>query len=126
MSKIKSIISKQSALIALIIIFIIAALCYPLFHTWTNLYNLLRQNSMIGLISVAMTMVILTGGIDLSVGAVCSMISVIAAYLSFTENPFLILVLPLLIHPGERPVRRGVHRRHGRSRNSGRGADPAL
>ncbi len=97
MSKIKSIIVKQSALVALIVIFIIACFFYPLFHTWTNLYNLLRQNSMIGLIAVAMTMVILTGGIDLSVGAVCSMISVIAAYLSFTENPLIILVLPLLI-----------------------------
>jgi len=52
---------------------------------------------MIGLIAVAMTMVVLTGGIDLSVGAICSMISVISAYLSFTENPFIILVVPLII-----------------------------
>lgn len=97
MEKIKKFISKQSALTALIAIFIIAAIRYPIFHTWTNIYNLLRQNSMIGLIAVAMTMVVLTGGIDLSVGAICSMISVIAAYLSFTENPLIILLLPLLI-----------------------------
>ncbi len=97
MAKIKKFFSRQSALTALIIIFIIAVIRYPVMHSWTNIYNLLRQNSMIGLISVAMTMVILTGGIDLSVGAVCSMITVFSAYLSFTENPLIILGLPLLI-----------------------------
>jgi len=97
MTNIKRFISKQSALTALIVIFLIAFVRYPVFRTWTNIYNLLRQNSMIGLIAVAMTMVVLTGGIDLSVGAICSMISVISAYLSFTENPLIILLLPLLI-----------------------------
>ena len=97
MTNIKKFFSKQSALVALIIIFIVAAIRYEDFHNWTNIYNLLRQNSMIGLIAVAMTMVILTGGIDLSVGAICSMISVISAYLSITENPLIILLLPLLI-----------------------------
>ena len=97
LKNIKQFFSKQSALVALIALVVIAALRYPVFHRWTNIYNLLRQNSMIGLIAVAMTMVILTGGIDLSVGAICSMTSVIAAYLSITENPVIILVLPLLI-----------------------------
>lgn len=97
MKSVKSFISKQSALTALIIIFIIATIRYSGFASWNNIYNLLRQNSMIGLIAVAMTMVVLTGGIDLSVGAVCSMISVISAYLSFTENPFIILFVPLVI-----------------------------
>ncbi len=97
MANIKRFISKQSALTALVAIFIIAFIRYPIFRTWTNVYNLLRQNSMIGLIAVAMTMVVLTGGIDLSVGAVCSMVSVISAYLSITENPLIILLLPLLI-----------------------------
>lgn len=97
MTGMKRFFSKRSALVALVVIFIIAAIRYPIFHSWTNIYNLLRQNSMIGLIAVAMTMVVLTGGIDLSVGAVCSMTSVIAAYLSITENALVILLLPLLI-----------------------------
>ena len=97
MATIKRFISKQSALTALVVIFIIAFIRYPIFRSWTNIYNLLRQNSMIGLIAVAMTMVVLTGGIDLSVGAVCSMVSVISAYLSRTENPLIILLLPLVI-----------------------------
>ncbi len=97
MENIKRFFSKNSALAALIIIFVIAAIRYPVSHSWTNIYNLLRQNSMLGLIAVAMTMVVLTGGIDLSVGAVCSMTSVIAAYLSITENPVIILLVPLVI-----------------------------
>ncbi len=97
MEKVKRFFSKQSALAALLIIFILAAIRYPLLPTWPNIYNILRQNSMIGLIAVAMTMVVLTGGIDLSVGAICSMVTVISAYLSFTENPFIILVVPLII-----------------------------
>jgi ribose transport system permease protein len=97
MTYIRKFVSKQSALAALIVLIIIAAIRYPVFRTWTNIYNLLRQNSMIGLIAVAMTMVVLTGGIDLSVGAICSMISVISAALSITENPVVILLLPLLI-----------------------------
>ncbi len=97
MTNIRIFLSKRSALSALIVFFILASIRYPGLHTWTNIYNLLRQNSMIGLIAVAMTMVVLTGGIDLSVGAVCSMISVISAYLSITENPVIILFLPLVI-----------------------------
>ena len=97
MANIKKFFSRQSALTALIVIFIISAIRYPVSHSWNNIYNLLRQNSMIGLIAVAMTMVVLTGGIDLSVGAVCSMVTVLSAYLSFTENPVIILLVPLVI-----------------------------
>ena len=47
-----------------------------------NLRNILRQSSMIGLISLGMTLVVIGGGIDLSVGTMCALLSVAAAYLS--------------------------------------------
>ncbi|MDR1613834.1 MAG: ribose ABC transporter permease, partial [Planctomycetota bacterium] len=47
-----------------------------------NIRNILRQTSMIGIISLGMTMVIIGGGIDLSVGALTALCSVTAAYLS--------------------------------------------
>ncbi|MDR3210927.1 MAG: ABC transporter permease [Planctomycetota bacterium] len=47
-----------------------------------NLRNVLRQTSMIGLIALGMTLVIVGGGIDLSVGAMTALASVTAAYLS--------------------------------------------
>jgi ribose/xylose/arabinose/galactoside ABC-type transport system permease subunit len=42
---------------------------YAEFPTPENLLNVLRQNSMLGLAALGMTFVVLTGGIDLSVGA---------------------------------------------------------
>ena len=49
------------------------------FLTWTNVLNILRQSSINGIIAVGMTMVILTRGIDLSVGAVLALSSVVTA-----------------------------------------------
>src|SRR5206468_10063500 len=47
-----------------------------------NVASVLRYNSMFGLIALGMTFVIMTGGIDLSVGAVAALGSVMAALLS--------------------------------------------
>jgi len=49
------------------------------FLTWTNILNVLRQSSINGIIAVGMTMVILTAGIDLSVGAVLALTCVVTA-----------------------------------------------
>ncbi|MGB9179237.1 MAG: ribose ABC transporter permease, partial [Pyrinomonadaceae bacterium] len=75
-------IQRQGALIALIIVCIFAAMRYERFLTEYNLSNVLRQNSMLGLVALGMTFVILTGGIDLSVGSLLAVAGVIAAKLS--------------------------------------------
>ena len=49
------------------------------FFTVANLLNVLRQSSIIGVVSLGMTVVILTGGIDLSVGSVLALSSLVAA-----------------------------------------------
>ncbi|WP_026368636.1 ABC transporter permease [Aminiphilus circumscriptus] len=51
----------------------------PRFFTGTNLLNVLRQSSIIGIISLGMTVVILTGGIDLSVGSILALSVLFAA-----------------------------------------------
>lgn len=51
------------------------------FLTPANVLNILRQSSINGIIAVGMTLVILTAGIDLSVGSVLALSSVIAAQL---------------------------------------------
>lgn len=55
---------------------------YEAFLTTENLLNVLRQNSMLGLVSLGMTFVILSGGVDLSVGALLAVGGVAAARLS--------------------------------------------
>lgn len=81
-ARIGSMLQRQGALIALLIITLLGALRYNGFVSAYNIAELLRYNAMFGLIALGMTFVIMTGGIDLSVGAVAALASVIAARLS--------------------------------------------
>ncbi len=54
----------------------------PYFLTFSNFSNILRDSAVIGLIAIAMTAVIVSGGIDLSVGSVVALIGVTIAQLS--------------------------------------------
>ena len=81
-AKIGSIMQSQCALVMLILVLIIATIRYERFLTEENLLNVLRQNSMLGLVALGMTFVILTGGIDLSVGSLLALAGVVAAYLA--------------------------------------------
>src|SRR5918997_5811500 len=73
---------RHGALIVLVLLCIFATARYETFLTGENLLNILRQNSMVGLIALGMTFVILTGGIDLSVGSLYAVASVVAASLA--------------------------------------------
>jgi ribose/xylose/arabinose/galactoside ABC-type transport system permease subunit len=63
-------------------VFCLAAARYEAFLLPENLVNVLRQNSMLGLVALGMTFVILTGGIDLSAGALVAVAGIAAAFLS--------------------------------------------
>lgn len=60
-------------LIGLILLVVLASFLSPHFLTLRNIINVLRQVSIIAVISVGMTYVIITGGIDLSVGSVAAL-----------------------------------------------------
>ena len=74
----KPIFSIYTAFLALVII---ASFLSPTFLDRTNIFNVLRQASALGIVSVGMTFVILSGngGVDLSVGAVVSLTTCLAA-----------------------------------------------
>jgi ribose transport system permease protein len=78
----RTLLREQGALVGLVVVFVIGVSRYVAFATPENLLNVLRQNSMVGLVALGMTFVILTGGIDLSVGAVLAVAGVVAAALS--------------------------------------------
>lgn len=80
-AKAVSFLQRQGALVVLIAVCIVGASRYYAFPTPENLLNVLRQNSMLGLVALGMTFVILTGGIDLSVGALLAVAGVVAAKL---------------------------------------------
>jgi ribose/xylose/arabinose/galactoside ABC-type transport system permease subunit len=75
-------VRKNGALVALAATCIVGVARYEAFLTPQNLSNVLRQNSMLGLVALGMTFVILSGGIDLSVGALLTVAGVVAAQLS--------------------------------------------
>jgi ribose transport system permease protein len=77
-----SLLQRQGAVVALIVVCVFGAIRYAPFATPENLLNVLRQNSMLGMVALGMTMVILTGGIDLSVGSVLALAGIVAAVLS--------------------------------------------
>ena len=80
--RIISLLQQQGALIALIAACIFGFARYSTFLTPENLLNVLRQNSMLGLMALGMTFVILTAGIDLSVGSLLAVAGIVAATLS--------------------------------------------
>ena len=77
----KNILSKPvtKPLIALLLMCVAMSFLSENFVTTDNLFNVLRQTSVNLCISVGMTLVILTGGIDLSVGSVLALSGAIAA-----------------------------------------------
>lgn len=77
----KSGIFTYGILIFLIVLFIVLSFASPFFLTLDNLTKVLRQVAVVGIVTVSMTMVILTGGIDLSVGSMLGLTSVILAKL---------------------------------------------
>lgn len=65
--------------IAFIVLCTVLAFATPKFITVYNIFTVMKQVSFIAIMSVGMTMVILTAGIDLSVGAVLGLVNVLAA-----------------------------------------------
>lgn len=77
--KIASRVQDLGALIALVILVIGISIVSPEFRTGSNFLSLLRQSSIDGLIAFGMTCVILTDAIDLSVGSVLALSTVLCA-----------------------------------------------
>jgi len=70
-----------SRLIALVLLIVVLSILSPYFLTWTNLINVLRQASLQFMMSAGLTIVILTAGIDLSIGAVLGLAACVSASL---------------------------------------------
>jgi ribose transport system permease protein len=88
---------KHNTIVIFVLLMIFSALISDVFFTETNLSNLLKQVSGIGVISIGMLIVILTGGIDLSVGSMVALLAVVFAILVNTVLlPFAILLTILL------------------------------
>lgn len=81
-SSLISFLSSQGVLIALVALILFGWLRYDHFLGLFNISTVLRYNSMFALVALGMCFVIMTGGIDLSVGATAALGSVVSALLS--------------------------------------------
>lgn len=73
-------IRKRITLVVLILLIVISSFLAPNFLTAQNLFNLMRQYSGTAIVSMGMLLVVLTGGIDLSVGSIVALSNVLCAY----------------------------------------------
>lgn len=87
----------QYALFILIVLLIIAALSSPAFLTGTNITNLLLQMSIIGVVVMAELIIVLTGGIDISVGSALGLAAVLCAGLFGGISVWLALLVALAV-----------------------------
>ena len=94
----KRVISKFGTLLGLVVIVIIAAIATQgMSLSAMNIQNLLRQVTVLGFASLGMTVVILTGNIDLSIIGNVSMTTVLTAVLMQKEWPIWAIVLVVLL-----------------------------
>jgi ABC-type xylose transport system permease subunit len=91
-----SLLKRFGLLFVLILMFLVMTIVSDVFLTTNNIINVLRQISINGVLAVGLTFVILTGGIDLSVGSLVAVTSVIAGNLLEKEmNVPLVLFLSI-------------------------------
>jgi ribose transport system permease protein len=84
---------QLGTLLGLVALCILLSLLTPYFLTVSNLLNVMEQTTINALIAVGMTFVILTGGIDLSVGSMVALSGVVLASVLARGQPSLVAVL---------------------------------
>ena len=84
-----TIIEKFGIVLILLLICIVLSILSPSFLKIQNLVNIFRQVSITGVIAIGMVFVIVTGGIDLSVGSITGMVAMVATSMA---------------HPGQFPL----------------------
>jgi inositol transport system permease protein len=85
-----NVLKKYGIFIILILLIILMSILTPHFLTATNMVNIVRQMSIIGIIAIGVTPIIITKGIDLSSGSLIALVSVVVA--SFAQGDFPLVV----------------------------------
>ena len=88
-------IRKYAILIVLIVLVVVFSVLSPAFATFNNAMNVVRQISMMGIVTVGFTFILLGGGMDLSVGSQMAVMNVAVAMLirDVIMNPVLAILI---------------------------------
>ncbi|MGA6365253.1 ribose ABC transporter permease [Proteus penneri] len=87
---------EQKSLIALLLLIVVVSTLSPNFFTLNNIFNILQQTSVNAIMAVGMTLVILTSGIDLSVGSLLALTGAVAASMVGADVNALVAVIGAL------------------------------
>lgn len=87
---------EQKSLIALLLLIVVVSTLSPNFFTLNNIFNILQQTSVNAIMAVGMTLVILTSGIDLSVGSLLALTGAVAASMVGADVNALVAVVGAL------------------------------
>ncbi len=98
---VKEQLGRFQSVIGLVAFSIIISFMSDRFMTWSNMFNVFRQSSVNAIIAAGVTFVILTGGIDLSVGSILAISGAVSAYLlAGGASAFVAIVAALAVGVG--------------------------
>jgi len=93
----RGILEKFGILIGYILLVIVATILSPRFLSTQNMLNVIRQISIFGVLAIGQTFVILTGGIDLSVGSTLALVVVLIGGILPTSGVLVAILVGLLV-----------------------------
>jgi inositol transport system permease protein len=101
----QQVVRKYGIILVLLLMIILLSIVQPAFLSATNIFNVLTQSSIFGIMALGMTFVIISKGIDLSVGSVLAFAGVVAASMGqvttatekyFPNMPVLPVIVPVV------------------------------
>lgn len=96
----RELVSRSGPLGGLIVLFVVMSFLSPFFLTFNNLFNVATQIAVIAILAFGQTFVIVSGGIDLSVGSVLGLSGIVFGWASVVAGLPLILALALGLGAG--------------------------
>jgi ribose transport system permease protein len=91
-------IQSSAAFLVLVVVTLIGAAAFgPRFANVNNFLNIIEDSSFLALLAIGMTFVIMSEGIDLSVGSMLALAAVMAAWAGQDGSSFLAITLPLVV-----------------------------
>ncbi|CAM5576571.1 Vitamin B12 import ATP-binding protein BtuD [Streptomyces hirsutus] len=97
--RLSGLVQQHGALAVLVIVSLVASFSFDSFATGDNVGNMATSSAFLAIVALGMTFVIITGGIDLSVGSLFALGGVLAAWGSRHGTP-VALLLPLVVCGG--------------------------
>lgn len=98
--KLKALLPKLAIVFVLFALIALWSALSPAFFTTNNLLLIVKQVTLYGILAVGITMVIITGGIDLSVGSIVALSAVFAAHFASGEYANAPIILPIAVAVG--------------------------